>query len=1057
MMNRIMTIDRVLLLLPYHQTNPDVNYNKEKYSDFFQQHMIISIMMKALFILFFFLLLPHHTHSQSNNTDSIQQSISKSLTHIYRQKMLRPGRVMVDSIALNDRKKSIELHTNLSLSYLPMRENIVHHIYDSIRYYLPPAQKKYLISVFSDQQEISHLIPNHFRSKQTDKNRLISHKVKSPLVTNISAPAGSFGKGLQNNHIALWQSHGWYYEQKLGRWEWQRARIFQTVEDLYTQSYVLPFLVPMLENAGASVLLPRERDYNTTELIIDQGGSSRGSDYSEINGRERWQQSDSAGFANTKEVYLDGENPFRMGRARQSKTVSQGAASVATWRADIPEKGEYGVYVSWQTVSNSSDDALYSVFHAGGKTDFKVNQQMGGGTWIFLGTFHFNKGSEHKITLTNRSRRAGRTVIADAVKIGGGMGNIARMPHPAGFESENTKSSDSLIRNETLVSKINYTPEISGYPRYTEGARYWMQWAGVPDSVYNRTEGKNDYTDDYASRGAWVNWLAGGSPVLPKAEGLNIPLDLAFAFHTDAGTFWGDTIVGTLGIYMTHHNNEQFVNRRSRWASRDLSELIMEEIMNDIRRDFEPDWTRRHLWNRSYAEARIPNVPTILLELLSHQNFADMRYGLDPSFRFTVSRSIYKGMLRFLATQYNRPYVVQPLPVKNFSVLFSDETEVELRWQPTTDTSEPTAIPAHYIVYSRINGGGFDNGVLVNSNNYRRKIEKDAVYSFRVAALNEGGKSFPSEILSVCRRSDQKGEVLIVNGFTRVSAPFSFTTPGDSIAGFAGSVDNGVPYIADHHFIGQQHEFRRVIPWMDDDASGFGDSNANYETTAIAGNTFDYPSLHGEAFAAAGYSFVSCAASTVEEGTVRMTDFKTVDWILGKQREWSIARGAKPPRFKTFSKRQQEAVTTFCNNGGNIIVSGAFVGTDLWDNPYATSDDREWAQNTLKYRWRNNNGAVTGKIKSVASPFSAIEGDYNYYNELNSESYVVENPDAIEPADENGFTVYRYAENNLSAGILYQGDHYNSCILGFPIEAIKGQEHRNRLVKGIMETISEKP
>ncbi|MBF6627074.1 MAG: hypothetical protein ITG04_01015, partial [Proteiniphilum sp.] len=69
---------------------------------------------------------------------------------------------------------------------------------------------------------------------------------------------------------------------------------------------------------------------------------------------------------------------------------------------------------------------------------------------------------------------------------------------------------------------------------------------------------------------------------------------------------------------------------------------------------------------------------------------------------------------------------------------------------------------------------------------------------------------------------------------------------------------------------------------------------------------------------------------------------------------------------------------------------------------------------------------------------------------------VVENPDAIEPADENAFTVFRYSENNLSAGILYQGDHYNSCILGFPIEAIKGQENREKLIKGIMEAISNK-
>src|SRR5690554_2707075 len=202
-----MTIDIVLLLLQYHQTMPDVSYKKVKYPDFFQQQIIILNKMK-IFVILFILFTPHLTFSQSNDTDSTRLKLSSSLTHIYRETMLRPGRVTVDSIALDERRKSIELHTNLPLSYLPMRDMTVHRIYDSIRYYLPPARKKYRISVFSDQQEISHLIPNHFRSKQRDRNRLISHKVKIPLVTNISAPAGSFGKGLQNNHIALWQSHG---------------------------------------------------------------------------------------------------------------------------------------------------------------------------------------------------------------------------------------------------------------------------------------------------------------------------------------------------------------------------------------------------------------------------------------------------------------------------------------------------------------------------------------------------------------------------------------------------------------------------------------------------------------------------------------------------------------------------------------------------------------------------------------------------------------------------------------------------------------------------------
>lgn len=991
-----------------------------------------SKMKKTVLPILFSILFVPNLLGQTTETE-LKKSLEQSLTNIYRN-TLRSGRVTVDSIALDERKKSIELHASLTLSYLPMRENTVRLIYDSVRYLLPPAQKKYRISVFSDKQEISHLVPNRFRQSAKDKNRMISHKVRTPLVKNISVPQHSFDKGLTNNHIALWQSHGWYYEQKLGRWEWQRARIFQTVEDLYTQSYVLPFLVPMLENAGANVLLPRERDYSTHEIIVDNDAPN--GSYAETNGKKTWQNTASAGFANPKPFYLDGENPFRMGTARQVKTVSRDAESTATWTPDIPEEGKYGVYVSYQTMKNSTEDAFYSVHHAGGRTDFNINQTMGGGTWIFLGYFNFEKGKNHKITLSNKSKRAGKIVTADAVKIGGGTGNIARMPH-----------------KENMLSTIDYKPEISGYPRYTEGARYWMQWAGVPDTIYNRTEGKNDYTDDYAGRGVWVNWLAGGSSVLPDAKGLNIPLDLAFAFHTDAGTFWGDTIVGTLGIYMTHHNGERFENGRSRWASRDLSELIMEEIVNDIRRDFEPEWKRRPLWNRSYAEARIPNVPTMLLELLSHQNFADMRYGLDPSFRFTVSRSIYKGMLKFIASQYNRKYVVQPLPVKDFSLSFSGETEVELKWQPTIDAAEPSAKPAKYMVYTRINGKGFDNGVIANTNSHKISIEKDLVYSFKVAAMNEGGLSFPSEILSVCRKPGQKGEVLIVNGFTRVSAPFSFVTSEDSIAGFAGSVDNGVAYMADHHFIGQQNEFRRVIPWMDDDASGFGDSNANYETTKIAGNSFDYPFIHGQAFAEAGYSFVSCAASAVENGSVNLDDYGTVDWILGKQREWSIARGAKPPKFKTFSPVQQKAVTDYCNGGGNIIVSGAFVGTDLWDNPYATKEDREWAQNTLKYKWRNNNGAVTGHVKAVPSPFPSLTGHYQYYHELNGEGYVVEHPDAIEPADNHAFTVFRYSENNLSAGILYKGEKYGTCILGFPIESVKKQKKRNELVKQILEAM----
>ncbi len=60
----------------------------------------------------------------------------------------------------------------------------------------------------------------------------------------------------------------------LDRWEWQRARLFGTVEDISVMGYVLPYLTRMLENAGANVFLPRERDMQTNEVIVDNDMST---------------------------------------------------------------------------------------------------------------------------------------------------------------------------------------------------------------------------------------------------------------------------------------------------------------------------------------------------------------------------------------------------------------------------------------------------------------------------------------------------------------------------------------------------------------------------------------------------------------------------------------------------------------------------------------------------------------------------------------------------------------------------------------------------------------
>ncbi len=968
------------------------------------------------------------------------------------RKEIAVGRVQIDSSKITG--NVLHLFANIHFYSFPFRKNNVRDFYSGVRKLLPGELTGYTLKIHTNGKLIDELILPEFSVKKDRKRKTFGTNTIIPLITNTSAPFTP-SNGLKNRHIALWQSHGYYYEQKLTRWEWQRARIFQTVEDLYTQSYVLPYLAPMLENAGACVLIPRERDTQTREIIVDNdAGIDTVSTYAEIYGVKFWSNGHTSGFAHLKEQYIDFENPFKEGTFRQTETIKKGTESTVEWIPDIPEKGKYAVYISYQTLPKSTEDAHYTVYHLGGKTEFKVNQQMGGGTWIYLGHFSFSKGKSGKVMLTNISAKAGRIVTADAVKFGGGLGNIARRLSVDGA-TENVPSSQNNNQKEKIqLPAADYPYETSGYPRYTEAARYWLQWAGVPDSIYSESHGKNDYTDDYKCRGLWVNYISGGSPVNPYQKGLNIPIDMAFAFHTDAGTTMNDSIIGTLGIYFTNTETGKYPNGVSRNIARELTDYIQTTIVEDIRKLYNPKWSRRGMWDRSYFEARSPNVPTMLLELLSHQNFADMRYGLDPRFRFTVSRAVYKGMLRFIASQNHIPYTIQPLPVDNLNLRFVQRNEVELSWKAVEDPLEATANAEQYIVYQRIGNGDFDNGTLVKTNNFITTIPDNVICSFKVTAVNKGGESFPSEVLSIGRSSEDKGTMLIVNGFDRLSAPADFTAPHDTLAGFLDNLDHGVSYINDYKYIGSQKEFRRKIPWMDDDASGFGDSQANSETTVIAGNSFDYPAVHGEAILKTGYSFASCSDEAIENQLVKISDYKMLDLILGKEYQSKTGAGSFIPlEFKTFTPQMQKAITDYCLQGGNIFVSGAFVGTDLWDNRYTMSleTDKEFATQILKYKWRAGQASVTGKVKSVVSLYPMLyQGSFSFYNELNSVSYVVEAPDAIEPANVGAYTILRYSENNLSAGIAYKGD-YKTIVLGFPFESLKSGFDRMRMMKMVLE------
>ncbi|MDP2366204.1 MAG: xanthan lyase, partial [Ignavibacteria bacterium] len=564
-----------------------------------------------------------------------------------------------------------------------------------------------------------------------------------------------------------------------------------------------------------------ERDIQLNEVIVDNDFGSKES-YQEKTFSEKsfWKTSVQKGFALKNPTIKEGENPFKQGTSRYTKSMINPLATVS-WFPEIPQNGKYAVYISYSSSDSNVIDAHYKIIHSGGETEFRVNQTIGGGTWIYLGTFKFDKGNKKSqgVVLSNQSKDIDKIISADAVRFGGGMG---------------------IVEREGTTSRR---------PKYVEGSRYWLQYAGMPDTlIYNLNKNSDDYKDDYQSRAEYGNYLY-GAPFGPNKnrneKGLGIPIDLSLAFHTDAGITRNDSAIGTLMIYSIPGLDSQqvFPDGVLRLANRDLSDIVMTQLVDDIRIKYDSTWTRRQLMNSMYSEAARPNYPSMLLELLSHQNFYEMKFELDPRFRFDVSRSIYKGMLKFLSSQYGFEYIVQPLPPKNFSAELNSNGEVSLSWKTQIDTLESTAIADKFILYTRRDNGGFDNGKIVESNKIKlNDIKQGIIYSYKITAVNNGGESFPTEILSVCWMKNSSEPVLIVNGFDRISAPASFDSP--TFSGFTNFVDEGVPDKYELGFTGTQFNYDPNSKWLTDDNPGHGASHSDYESTIIAGNTFDFTYVH---------------------------------------------------------------------------------------------------------------------------------------------------------------------------------------------------------------------
>ena len=923
-----------------------------------------------------------------------QQALADTLTAFVHKRAYAES-VKVSNIRVKD--QFITLYTNKALSVVSLSDNEVRDLRLLVsQMVLGNNQGK--VTIYTDGYEIGELVTTLYRSRA--KAARYTLPATTQWVTNTSRPYNA-KQGLDGKHIALWGSHGQYFHQPTESWRWQRAKVWTTVEDLYTSSYTMPFLVPMLENAGAVVVQPRERDTQTYEEVIDDTqASQQGTVFS---------RSAEAGWANPERYLLEGDNPFAMGHYSQEASGNK-AKGEMRYTPSLPA-GDYAVYVSYKTLPNSTNKAQYTVVHKGQKTTFSVNQKMGGGTWVYLGTFAFDSDKENNYVSVASASNGKELVTTDAVKFGGGMGSVARYKQPDSFEnvpsSKDLPESDIQVIDSAELLACQALAITSGLPRYIEAARYWMQYSGIPDSIYNYTDSKNDYVDDYAARGIWVNYLAGGSAANPNEPGLNIPLHASLAFHTDAGV--REDVVGTLIIYKDYDDekNKNYPTGKSRIVARDLADYMQTQIVEDMRALYAPEWTRRQLNNSSYAEARHPKVPAVLLELLSHQNMTDMKYGLDPRVRFTISRAMYKSFLKFIHEQYGTDYVVQPLPVQEMAMNRSGN-KVKVTWAATEDVLEPTATPSYYVVYTRTNDSDWDNGTRVTTPEYTFTPEKGTRYDICVAAGNAGGLSFKSEALSAYIAPEEKGNVLIVNGFTRISGPEWWR---DSIYGGIRPASHTVPYGKGINYIGEVYDFDSRNEWVTDDNCGWGMCHSDHMNHPTVGNTFDYPAMHGKALAEMGYSYISTSVAALDT----IAGYDAVDVILGKQKTYIMGHDTS---FHCMPANLQTALTHYLQHGGRLLLSGAYISSDM-----TSEADKAFIKNQLHYVYRCSQTSRTGKIRVERE---LERGNYTFRMEPNDEVIHTENPDGIYPA-EGGVVVARFPEANVAAAISHDASAEGGC------------------------------
>ena len=786
----------------------------------------------------------------------------------------------------------------------------------------------------------------------------------TPEAVGPITPAGAQPTGALTGRIVFTSGgHGWDWTGSA--WALGRPLLLSMNED-YGNLDQMTMFVFYCFNAGATVVPMRPVGFQTNEVVLDNVDPA-------VTWNGTWTDSSSTTYYGQA-----GAVPYRFADLSATETAT------ATYTPTIPQAGFYPVY-TWVLSSGNRTNQLYRINHTGGQSLVRVPHHMVGNGWVYLGTYYFNAGSNSasgSVVISNLGEgTAGpAAVIADAIRFGNGMGDVDR------------------------------GGGVSGYPREEECSRYWVQ----------RSLGQGQDPNIY------LNGNVTAPPRMARemnreAAG-NIYKRVYVGFHSNAG---GGR--GVLGLY----NNPSLFPGTDTPNQFRLAQLLGTEINTDMVNigapPLEVAWYNRGTGityaRGDYAFGEINNnyisdeFDATIVEVAFHDSTSDTLLLRDPKARNWVARATYQGVVRYMNEFDGLALNFLPEPPVNVRAT-ATTNGIVVSWFPPVAQSGSGA-PTDYVVYRSTDGYGFGDPVNTGGAGTISltitNLAADTDYYFRVAAVNAGGESFPSETVG-CRRSSHalSTRILVVNGFTRFDRTLNlrqtptaqqYKPPGHD--GNSGSID-------------------RVLP--------------------RSVNAFDYVVAHGKAISASSsMGFDSCQLQAVTNGIVNLSDYGIVVWECGNQ---STAD-------RTFNTAAQARVAAFLAAGGHLFVTGAEIAWDL-DRPSGPSAaDRNFLHNQLHASYSADNSNIYTFTPAAGSIFSgnATGG----FDDGSKGIYWVGYPDALTPTGAGAAAAINYpGYGGGAAGVRYDGSAGGGKVVyfGFPFETITAGTVRDTYMSDVLKDFS---